>query len=95
MSLEARERIIIPDEDGEEHLFEVLATFDVDETEQSYLAVIPVEQKEAEEVEVYAFKYKMNSDDENDIALFPIESDEEWDMVEEMLHTLSDEELLD
>jgi len=95
LSLEARERIIIPDEDGEEHLFEVLATFDVDETEQSYLAVIPVEQKEAEEVEVYAFKYKMNSDDENDIALFPIESDEEWDMVEEMLHTLSDEELLD
>lgn len=95
MSLEAKERIIIPDEDGEEHLFEVLATFDIEETNESYLAVIPVEQKEAEEIEVYAFKYKMQSGLENDIALFPIESDEEWDMVEEMLHTLSDEELLD
>ncbi|RKQ37869.1 DUF1292 domain-containing protein [Oceanobacillus halophilus] len=91
MSLEKKERIIVPNENGEEHLFEVLFTFDVDETENSYIAVVPVEQAEDEEVEVYAFRYEETEKD--DLTLFPIESDEEWDMVEEMLNTLSDEEL--
>jgi len=92
MALEENERIIIPDDNGEEHLFEVLFTFDVDETNKSYLAVIPVEQKEDEEVEVYAFRYEEKENDEDDLALFPIETDEEWNIVEEMLNTLADEE---
>ncbi|GGB28722.1 DUF1292 domain-containing protein [Virgibacillus dakarensis] len=92
MALEEKERIIIPDENGEEHLFEVLFTFDVDQTNQSYIAVVPVEQKDDDEVEVYAFRYEEKDTDENDLSLFPIDSDEEWDMVEEMLNTLADEE---
>lgn len=93
MALEEKERIIIPDEDGEEHLFEVLFTFDIEETKQSYLTVIPVEQSEDDEIEVYAFRYEEKED--NDLALFPIESDEEWDIVEEMLHTIADEKELE
>lgn len=92
MALDEKERIIIPDENGEEHLFEVLFTFDVDKTNQSYIALVPVEQKDDEEVEVYAFRYEEKGDDDNDLSLFPIESDDEWDMVEEMLNTLADEE---
>lgn len=92
MSLEEKERIIIPDDNGEEHLFEVLFTFDVDDTDQSYIAVVPVEQAEDEEVEVYAFRYEEKENDEEDLSLFPIESDEEWEMVEEMLATLAEED---
>lgn len=92
MAIEDKERIIVPDENGEEHLFEVLFTFDVDETNQSYIAVVPVEQSEDEEVEVYAFRYEENGNDDDDLALFPIETDEEWDIVEEMLATLAEEE---
>lgn len=92
MALEEKERIIIPDENGEEHLFEVLFTFDVDSTEKSYIAVIPMEQKEDEEVEVFAFRYEEKTNDEDDLSLYQIESDEEWEMVEEMLNTLVDEE---
>lgn len=92
MTLEPKERIIIPDENGEEHLFEVLFSFDVDETGKTYIAVIPAEQENEEEVEVYAFHYQVKEDDDNDLALFPIETDEEWELVEEMLHTLADEE---
>ncbi|MFD2630932.1 DUF1292 domain-containing protein [Oceanobacillus kapialis] len=92
MALEEKERIIIPDENGEEHLFEVLFTFDVDETNHSYIAVTPVEQAEDEEVEVYAFRYEEKAKDDDDLSLFPIESDEEWEMVEEMLHTLAEED---
>ncbi|ASK63109.1 hypothetical protein CFK37_13610 [Virgibacillus phasianinus] len=93
MALDDKERIVIPDENGEEHLFEVLFTFDADETKQSYIAVVPVEQKDDEEVEVYAFRYEEKDSDDNDLSLFPIESDEEWEMVEEMLNTLADEEM--
>lgn len=92
MTLEPKERIIIPDENGEEHLFEVLFSFDVEETGKNYVAVIPVESADDDEVDVYAFHYEMKDDDDNDLALFPIETDEEWDMVEEMLQTLADEE---
>ncbi|WP_163537842.1 DUF1292 domain-containing protein [Gracilibacillus sp. YIM 98692] len=89
MSLEEKERIIIPDENGEEHLFEVLFTFDVDESGQSYVAVVPAEQKEDEEVEVFAFRYEEKQKDD-DLALYHIESDDEWDMVEEVLNTIAD-----
>ncbi|MFD2759504.1 DUF1292 domain-containing protein [Lentibacillus juripiscarius] len=92
MALEEKERIIIPDENGEEHLFEVLFTFDVDKTGHSYIAVVPVDQQENEEVEVYAFRYEEQEKDDDDISLFPIESEEEWEMVEEMLNTLVDED---
>ncbi|WP_100011907.1 DUF1292 domain-containing protein [Lentibacillus sediminis] len=92
MGLEEKERIIIPDENGEEHLFEVLFTFDVDKTGHSYIAVVPGEQSEDEEVEVYAFRYEEKNKDDDDLSLFPIESDEEWEMVEEMLHTLAEED---
>ncbi|MFD1065342.1 DUF1292 domain-containing protein [Oceanobacillus locisalsi] len=90
MSLEEKERIVIPDENGDEHLFEVLFTFDVDKTEQSYIAVVPAEQAEEEEVEVYAFRYEEQENE--DFTLYPIDSDQEWEMVEEMLNTLADEE---
>lgn len=92
MALEPKERIIIPDEDGEEHLFETLFTFNVDDTQTSYVAVVPVDQVDEEEVEVFAFRYEEKDPEENDLALFPIETDEEWDMVEEMLNTLAENE---
>lgn len=82
------EQIIIPDQEtGEEHLFDILFTFDVSETGKSYMAVVPVgDQDEDEEVEVYAFRYEDNGEEE-DYTIFAIDDDEEWDMVEEMLNT--------
>jgi uncharacterized protein YrzB (UPF0473 family) len=91
MTLEEKERIIIPDENGEEHLFEVLFTFDVEVNKQSYIAVVPVEQNEEEEQEVFAFRFEDN-EKEDDLTLFAIETDEEWELVEEMLNTLIEEE---
>jgi uncharacterized protein YrzB (UPF0473 family) len=90
MAIEDKERIIIPDDNGVENLFEVLFTFDVEETGKSYVAVVPAEQVNDEEVEVYAFRYEEKDDD--DLSLFALESDEEWDIVEEMLNTLAEEE---
>jgi uncharacterized protein YrzB (UPF0473 family) len=95
MSTEEKEQIIIPDENGDEHLFEVLFTFDVDETGKSYMAVAPMSDNggdEDEEVEVYAFRFEEKGEEDDDLSLFPIESDEEWEIVEEMLNTFSEED---
>ncbi|MBO8155986.1 MAG: DUF1292 domain-containing protein [Bacillaceae bacterium] len=92
MSLDEKERIIIPDESGEEHLFEVLFTFDVDETGNSYMVVVPAEQAEADEVEVFAFRYEEDDNNQDDLALYQLETDEEWNMVEEMLNTFTADE---
>jgi len=89
-----KERIIIPDENNEEHLFEVLFKFNIDEMNASYICLLPVDQLDSDEAEVYAFRYEEDgNNEENDLKLFPIESDEEWDIVEEMLYTLAEQEL--
>ncbi|AOM82506.1 DUF1292 domain-containing protein [Salisediminibacterium beveridgei] len=87
-----QERIVIPDENGDEQLFEVLFTFDVDSTEKSYMLVVPEGSTgdEDDEVEVHAFRYE--EDEQGEITLFPIETDSEWEMVEELLNTFTEEE---
>lgn len=95
MQNEEKERIVIPDENGDEHLFDELFRFHVDETDQSYILLTPVgsEQDDSEEeVEVFAFRFEDREGEENDIALFPLESDQEWDMVEEMLNTFTEDQ---
>ncbi|SFJ29696.1 Uncharacterized protein YrzB, UPF0473 family [Halobacillus dabanensis] len=94
MSLEKEERIIIPDENGEEHLYEVLFTFDLSQTEETYVSVVPAEQNEDEdeEVEVFTFRYEEKANDEDELAIYHIESDEEWELVDEKLRTLINEE---
>ncbi|WP_147802994.1 DUF1292 domain-containing protein [Alkalicoccus halolimnae] len=85
-------RIIIPDENGDEHLFEILFTFDVDSTGTSYIVLAPEgsnDDEETEEVEVHAFRYEDKEGE--DIALLPIETEEEWEMVEELLNTFTEE----
>ncbi|MCD8501433.1 MAG: DUF1292 domain-containing protein [Bacillaceae bacterium] len=89
-----RERIVIPDENGDEHLFEVLFTFDVDATGNSYMVLVDASEadNDEEEMEVHAFRYEDKDDEENDLALYPIETDEEWEIVEEMLNTFAESE---
>lgn len=94
-SSEEEDRIVIPDPDGGEDLFDVLFYFDVPETDKSYVVVTPADQSDEDEdsdddgEEVFAFRYEGEGDD---FKLFPIETDEEWDMVEEMINTFSEEE---
>ncbi|MCD8511667.1 MAG: DUF1292 domain-containing protein [Bacillus sp. (in: Bacteria)] len=85
---------IVIEDNGEEHLFNILFTFDVDATGKSYMVLEPegtdAESDDEEEVEVYAFRYEL---EEGDYKLIQIETDEEWDMVEELLNTFSEQEM--
>jgi len=83
---EEPEIIYIPDDDGNEEEFEVIAKFEVDGSDKKYMVVLPVERDDnSDEDEVYAFRYEEDGDD---LTLYMIEDEEEWDIVEETFQTL-------
>lgn len=85
MEEEEPEIIYIPDEEGNEEEFEVIMKFEVDGSDKKYLMVVPVEGEDEDTDEVYAFRYEEDGDD---LQLFTIEDEEEWEMVEETFNTL-------
>lgn len=87
---EEAELIYITGEDGNEEAFEVIMKFDVENSDVKYMMVVPAEASADVEVdEVYAFRYEEDGDE---LKLFTIDSDEEWDMVEETFNTLLTEQ---
>ncbi|MFT9596734.1 DUF1292 domain-containing protein [Mesobacillus sp.] len=80
--------ITVVDENGNEQLCEVLFTFDSEEFGKSYVLYYPVgaEDNDDEEIEIHASAFSPSEDNE-DGELMPIETDAEWDMIEEMLET--------
>lgn len=88
---EEPEIIYIPNEEGNEEEFEVIMKFEVDGSDAKYMMVVPLdsdENEDEESEEVYAFRYEEDGDD---LKLYTIESDEEWEIVEETFNTLIDE----
>lgn len=88
---EETEFITLVDEEGNETLYEILFTFDSDEFKKSYVVVYPAGTLEEEDVELQAYAYE---EEEEGISgnLIPIESDEEWDMIEEVLNTFLEDD---
>ncbi len=82
------EIIYIPDDEGNEEEFEVIMKFEVDDSDAKYMMVMPVDAEEDSD-EVYAFRYEEEGDD---LKLYTIEDEEEWNMVEETFNTLMAEE---
>jgi uncharacterized protein YrzB (UPF0473 family) len=85
--------ITVVDEEGNEQLCEVLFTFDSDEFGKSYVLYYPVgaEEDDEDDIEIHASAFIPKEDGE-DGELMPIETDEEWDMIEEVLNTFLEEE---
>lgn len=83
---EEAEYITLVDDEGNETLYEILFTFESDEYQKKYVLLYPAGTIDEEDVELQAFSYE---EDEEGLSgnLIPIESDEEWDMVEEVLNT--------
>ncbi len=81
------EIMTIIDEEGNEVLYEIVLTFKSDETGKSYVVYkLPGDENE----EVFASSY--NESDKDGGALNPIETDEEWDIIEEVLGAFVEEE---
>lgn len=84
------EYITLVDEEGNEELYEVLLTFESEEFEKSYVLVHPSSLAD-EEVEVYAFSYQ-ESEGGLEGELDDVETEEEWDMIEEVLGAFVEED---
>lgn len=74
--------LYVQDENGNEKRMIILFTFDSEDYGAQYVVF---QDPEAEE-EVYVSRYNDKGE------LLPIESDEEWDMVEEVINTFNEDE---
>ena len=87
-----KEYITLIDDEGNEELYEILLTFESDEFEKSYVLLYPSGASDEDEVDLFAFSYE-DSDEGLEGQLGDIETDEEWDMIEEVLGAfMADEE---
>ena len=71
------------DEEGNEILCEILFTFDSDLFKKSYVLFYPVSESNEDNIEVMAAAYDPGREDADE--LFPIETDEEWELIETVL----------
>lgn len=78
--------LFVKDEDGSEKEMEILFTFEDEERKKNYVVFCD---PNADDEEVFASVY----DDEGN--LLPIESEAEWNMVEEVLGAFQEEEETD
>lgn len=75
--------LYVTDENGEEKKMTILFTFDSEDFGKQYVVFFDPENEEGE---VYASAYSSEGD------LLPIDTEEEWDMVEEVINTFMEDE---
>lgn len=88
------ETMTIVDEKGQEHVCEVIFTFESEDYGKSYVLYHVLDnepENEDEEIEIFASSF-VPSEDGEDGDLMPVESDEEWEMIEEVFGTFLDEQ---
>lgn len=86
-------QITIVDEQGNEHLSEIIFTFDAEEFgNKSYVVFSPIGEIDEDGEPIYDAMAYESSEDEEMGALFPIENEKEWEMVQEVFNTLAAEE---
>lgn len=88
-NMDQNAQITIVTEDGSEILCDILFTFHSDETGYAYVVYTPVGNDDDDD-SLYAARYTENEDEEGGELQF-IESEEEWEMIEEVIHTFMDE----
>lgn len=81
------ETFVVTDENGKEITCEIIMTFDSDDFNKSYV----VYQIVGDETGEY-FAASFNPEDGDEGRLIQIETDEEWDFVEEVLESFLDEQ---
>jgi uncharacterized protein YrzB (UPF0473 family) len=78
----------IKNESGKEVEYEVLFTFDSEETNKSYIVYTDDSLDEAGNIKVYASSYTPGKEQ---TELFPIETDKEWKIIETILNELQEQ----
>lgn len=84
--MEFKDKFTLKDEYGNETEYDVLLTFDNEETDKSYVVYTDHSQDEDGNIQVFANSYVNGS-----TSLDPIETDREWDIIDKILETIQEE----
>jgi uncharacterized protein YrzB (UPF0473 family) len=87
MKEEKKNTFQVINDEGKEVTCEVLFTFDSDETKKSYIAYTDNTLDEVGNIKVYASIYDKTGETKE---LLPIESDKEWQIIENIFSKLQD-----
>lgn len=90
-----QETITIVDEAGNEHVCEVIFTFESADYGKSYVLYHVLGNEDTDEdadIEIHASSFIPTEDGEQGGELLPIEDDAEWAMIEETFNTFVDEQ---
>lgn len=75
--------------DGKEILFEILFTFESDETKKNYMVYTDNTKDEQGNTRVYASVFVPDSEK---LELLPVETEREWKIIETILSSIQEEE---
>ncbi|UUV23126.1 MULTISPECIES: DUF1292 domain-containing protein [Lysinibacillus] len=79
--------ITVTDEEGKDQVCEVIHTFSSEQFGKSYVLYVPATDEPIDERDIFAAQYIAGNEGQIE-ELYPIESDEEWEFVEEVLNNL-------
>ena len=82
-------KIVVINEKGKEVEYEVLFTFESDETERNYIVYTDNKKDRKGNTQVYASIYK--EDKKGRTEMIPIESEKEWKVIETILESIQGE----
>lgn len=84
--------ITLKDENGNDIVFDIVYDFYSEEFNKSYVLLEPVSGLEEDDDETTIYPYSYTLDDNGEIdQLLPIETDEEWEMIEAELDSLNED----
>ena len=78
-------KIIIIDEQGRERVCEILFTYQHPETQKNYVVLYPIDELDTDDEEMDLFAYSFIENENGDGELFTLETDEEYDMINEVI----------
>ena len=81
--MEKEKQLTFIDENGNEILCEILFTFESQEFNKNYVLFYPVSEDDSDDIEVMAASYVTSENGEGELQ--PVETDEEWDLIEDVL----------
>ena len=79
---------IVTDKDGKNVKYEILFTFESEDTNKSYIVYTDNEQDQDGMIKTYASIYEENG---KELKLSPITDDKEWNLVEKLIDQATDE----
>ena len=86
--MDGKNQFKLKDEYGKETVYDVLFTFDNEETNKSYIVYTDNSVDDKGNVQVYASVYYPGT---NSTKLDPIETEKEWQVIEKILETIQEE----